>query len=128
MADDEVFDAGDLNQVNAAQHEAARRERDDTETFRIWMSHPHGRDLLYRIAYDTCHLGETFYAVDNEGRSDTHKTYLHIGERNIGAWLDERMRRHPELYMRMLQEAEIEREARLSRVRKQNEAQDKRDG
>lgn len=127
MSDQGIYDAGDEAAVNAAGREAARRESEDNNTFRYWMGHPHGRDLLFRIVNETCHMGETFIAVDDHNCSDTHRTYLHLGERNIGAWLDQQLRRHPDLYMKMLQEQQIEREARNNRLLKQNEAKDERD-
>lgn len=122
--DDAVVDAADQTATDNAAKEAARREAEDHETFRIWMSHPKGRDLLWRIMFETCHMAETFAAFDDQGRSDTHRTYLHLGERNIGAWLDDRLRRHPELYTKMLTEQQTEREAREARIRKQNEKKD----
>lgn len=122
MAQDDLTpDIAEQADVDNAAKEATRRERDDDETMRIWMSHPKGRDLLFRIANLVCHLGETFTAADDQGRTDTHRTFLHLGERNIGAWLDERMRRHPKLYMEMLTEQQVERETRSDRIRKQNE-------
>lgn len=110
--------------VDNAAREAARRDAEDNETIRRWMGHPKGRDLLFRFVFETCHMGRTFMAYDETGRSDTHRTYLDLGERNIGAWLDERLRRHPELYMKMLSEQQIDAEARLSRIRKANEKGD----
>ena len=124
MSDQGIYDAGDEAAVNAAGRDAARREAQDGSTFRYWMGHPHGRDLLFRIVNETCHMGETFIALDDHNRSDTHRTYLHLGERNIGAWLDQNLRRHPDLYMKMLQEQQIEREARNNRLLKQNEAKE----
>jgi len=122
--DDLVADIGDQTTIDNASKEATRRDAEDLETFRIWMSHPKGRDLLFRIIFERCHLGATFTAYDNTGRTDTHRTYLDLGERNIGAFLDEQLRRHPELYMKMLSEQQTEREARESRIRKQNEKRD----
>jgi hypothetical protein len=123
-----AYDAGDQAAVDNQAKEAARRDADDLETFRIWLSHPHGRDLLYRIIYERCHLGETFFAADEAGRSDTHRTYLHLGERNIGAWLDTQLRRYPELYVKMLQERQIDEEMRDSRLKKQAERKEEVDG
>jgi hypothetical protein len=117
-------DIADQAAVDNAAKEAARREADDNETIRRWMSHPKSRDFLFRFVFDVCHYGRTFTAYDDHGRSDTHRTYLDLGERNIGAWLDERMRRHPGLYMQMLSEAQLEQEVRESRIRKQNEKKD----
>ena len=119
----DTYNAEDQATVDNQAKEAARRNAQDSETFRVWMNHPHGRDLLFRLVYEICHLGETYAAVDAMGHSDTHKTYLHLGERNIGAYLDERMRKHPELYMQMLKEAEIEAELRRSRIEGQNKPQ-----
>ena len=124
---DASYDASNQATVDNMAKDASRRDKEDSETIRVWMNHPKGRDLLYRIVYGVCHLGDTFTAADDVGRSDTHRTYLHLGERNIGAWFDERMRRHPELYMEMLREQEIEREARAARLAKQN-AQQAEDG
>lgn len=117
----DVYDAGDQATVDNQAKEAARRDAEDAETFRVWMNHPKGRDLLFRIVYERCHMGETFVANDDQGRSDTHRTYLHLGERNIGAWLDTQLRLHPELYVEMLKEQQTENELRLSRLKKQNE-------
>jgi len=128
VADQGVYDSSDPAAVEAAAREAGRRDAEDDETIRVWMNHSKGRDLLYRIVFQTCHLGETFTAIDESGRSDTHRTYLHLGERNIGAWLDERMRRHPELYMKMLDEQRIENELRNTKLLKQNERQDAQNG
>lgn len=128
MTDQGVYDAADQATVDNQAKESVRREREDDETIRVWMNHPKGRDLLFRIAYEVCHLGETFTAADDTGRSDTHRTYLNLGMRNAGAWLDERMRRHPELYMKMLQEQEVERQSRNARLVKQNEKQEESDG
>lgn len=122
MPNDELTpDIAEQAAVDNAAKEAARREKEDDETIQIWMSHPKGRDLLFRFTNNVCHMGETFTASDDVGRTDTHRTFLHLGERNIGAWFDERMRRHPKLYMQMLTEQQAERELRESRIRKQNE-------
>ena len=119
--DDLTPDIGDRAAVDNVAKQAAARERQDDETIRIWMSHPHGRDLLFRFVDVICHMGETFTASDDVGRTDTHRTFLHLGERNIGAWMDRQMRKHPKLYMDMLTEQQVERELRESRIRKQNE-------
>lgn len=129
MAGDGLYDAGDEAALDAARREAAARERQDDETVRVWMNHPHGRDLLYRFVHDICHHGEAeTYATDNEGRVDTHKTFVTIGERNAGNWLHDRMKRQPELYVKMLSEQETARQVRNDRLCKQNEKQDERDG
>lgn len=121
MADENAtFDSASQPAVDNAARDAARRDADDNESIRIWMGHPKGRDLLFRLVNEVCHMGELYAAVDDTGRSDTHRTYLHLGERNIGAWIDERLRRFPDLYMRMLQEQQVDREVRLARNRKQN--------
>jgi hypothetical protein len=122
--DDAVADIGDQTTVDNASKEAARRDAEDLETIKVWMSHPKGRDLLFRIIFERCHIGETFTAVDDHGRSDPLRTYLDLGERNIGAWLDSELRRHPDLYMRMLSEQRTDRELREGRIRKQNEKKD----
>lgn len=114
-------DIADQANVDNAAKAAATRERDDDETIKIWMSHPKGRDLLFRFTNEICHMGETYVAADDAGRTDTHRTFLNLGERNIGAWLDERMRRHPKLYMDMLTEQAREREVSASRIRKAND-------
>lgn len=114
-------DIADQANVDNAAKTAATRERDDDETIKIWMSHPKGRDLLFRFTNEICHMGETYVAADDAGRTDTHRTFLNLGERNIGAWLDERMRRHPKLYMDMLTEQAREREVSASRIRKAND-------
>lgn len=116
-----VYDSSDPVAADNAAKEQARRERQDDNTVGVWMQHPNSRDFLFRLVFEACHMGETYTAMDDQGRSDTHRTYLHLGERNIGALIDGRLRRHPELYMKMLQEAEIERDLRDTRLRKQNE-------
>lgn len=128
MSDQGHYDAADQAAVDNAAKEASRRDKEDSETLRVWMSHPKGRDLLYRFVFGVCHLGETFVATDEHGRSDTHRTYLHLGERNIGAWLDNRLRSHPGLYQSMLSEQQLEAEARNARLMKQNERKEARDG
>ena len=123
------YDSSDPVAFDNAAKEKARREAQDDATMRVWMNHPNGRELLYRLVFDYCHIGEPLYeAKDDTGRSDTHRTYLHLGERNIGALLDEKMRRHPELYMKMLEEEEVARQLRNSRLLKQNAKKDARDG
>jgi hypothetical protein len=119
--DDLTPDIAEQADVDNAAKEAARREREDDETIRVWMSHPKGRDLLFRFTNQVCHMAETFVAADDAGHTDTHRTFLNLGERNIGAWMDERLRRHPRLYMDMLNEQAIEREARFDRIRKAND-------
>jgi hypothetical protein len=119
--DTDVYDSSDQASVDNAAKDAARRLKQDKETMRIWMSHPHGRDFLYRLVFETCHMGRTFTALDDHGRSDALRTYLDIGERNIGAFLDEMMRQHPKEYMTMLEEQRIEAELRETRLQKQNE-------
>lgn len=130
MASDEqgIYDSTDPAAIEAARRAAGRREKDDDETIKVWMNHPNGRDLLYRITFAVCHLGDLFTASDEQGRTDTHRTFLHLGERNIGAWFDERMKRHPKLYMEMLAEQEVLRQARDIQLRKQNEKQDELNG
>jgi hypothetical protein len=126
MPHDELTpDLGDQAAVDNAAKDAARIERDREESFRHWMSHDKGRALLGFIVDELCHLGETFAAVDDQGRSDTHRTYLHLGERNIGAWFDAQMRKHPKLYMQMLTEQQVDRELRLDRIREQNKKDNK---
>src|SRR6185312_11533426 len=121
MPQDELTpDIAEQGTVDNAARDAARREAEDNETIRRWMGHPKGRDLLFRMVFDVCHMGRTFVAYDDVGRTDTHRTYLDLGERNIGAWLDEKLRRHPKLYMDMLSEAQLDAEARQARIRKQN--------
>jgi hypothetical protein len=120
------YDAADPAAVDAASREAARRDAEDRQTVRVFMDHPKSRDFLFRLVNERCHLSETFVAIDDHGRSDPLRTYLHLGERNIGAWLDEQMRRHPDLYMKMLNEQQIEREARNVRLLKQNENAEQR--
>lgn len=117
-------DIADQASVDNAAKEAARREAEDNETMRRWMSHAKGRDLLFRIVFEVCHMGRTFVAYDDQGRSDTHRTYLDLGERNVGAYIDAMMKRHPKLYMEMLSEAQLEQEVRQSRIAKQNEKND----
>jgi hypothetical protein len=123
-----VYDSSDQVAIDNAAKEKARRDLQDDNTVGAWMRHPNGREFLFRLIFEHCHMGETYVATDDQGRSDTHRTYLHLGERNIGALIDERLRRHPELYMKMLEEAEIERQLRDSRLRKQNEKKEERDG
>lgn len=123
-----VYDSTDQSAIDAQRRESARRDAEDDETIRNWMNHSKGRDLLFRLVFETCHLGETFTAIDERGRSDTHRTYLHLGERNIGAWIDLRMRKHAALYMKMLDEQRIENELRNARLLKQNEKQDQTNG
>jgi len=90
---DATFNSADQASVDNAAKEAARREAEDNETIRVWMNHRNGRDLLYRLVFDTCHMGRTFTALDDQGRSDALRTYLDLGERNIGAFIDERLHR-----------------------------------
>jgi hypothetical protein len=123
-----VYDSSDPVAVDNAAKEKVRRDRQDDETIRVWMSHPNGRELLFRYIFEICHMGVSYLATDDTGRSDTHRTYCDLGERNMGAYLDERLRRHPELYMKMLQEAETDRDLRNSRLLKQNEKKEERDG
>jgi hypothetical protein len=115
------YDAGDQAAVDNQAKEAKRREADDTETVRIWMSHPNGRDLLYRTL-EECHIFD-----ECRGR-DALETYFNLGERNIGNRLLQRMQRHPELYMKMMAEQEIERQGRAARLKKQEEKKAERDG
>lgn len=122
MPQDELTpDIADHANVDNAAKEAVRRDKEDDETMRLWMSHPKGRDFLFRLTSEICHMGETYVAADDQGRTDTHRTFLNLGERNIGAWLDERMRRHPKLYMDMLTEQTLERDVSASRIRKAND-------
>lgn len=123
-----TYNSADQASVDNAAKEAVRRESEDKATFGVWMNHPKGRDLLYRLVYEICHLGQPFFAADDQGRSDTHRTYLALGERNIGAYIDNRLRQHPELYMKMLQEQQFEAEVRRSRLQKQNDKEDLSDG
>lgn len=123
-----IYDAADQAAVDNTAKEAKRREAEDNETIRIWMNHAKGRDFLFRLVYEACHLGRTFTAIDDHGRSDPLRTYLDLGERNIGAWLDEKLRHHPDLYMKMLEEQQIERELRSARLTKQAEKKEQRDG
>jgi hypothetical protein len=125
MPNDELTpDIAEQAGVDNAAKDAARREAEDEDTIRRWMGHPKGRSLLCRIVFEVCHMGRTFVAYDDTGRSDPHRTYLDLGERNIGAWLDERLRRHPELYMKMLAEQQFDAEVRRDRIRRANDQKD----
>jgi hypothetical protein len=129
VADDPgVYDAGDPQAIEAQRLQAQIREREDDETVRIWMNHEKGRDFLYRFVFDVAGVEGEFIASDVNGNTDVHRTFAKIGERNMGAWWHDRMRRHPEQYMKMLQEQERERELRDARLKKQNEAQEANDG
>ncbi len=129
MPDDSgVYDASDPNAIEAQRRQAEVRERDDDETIRIWMAHPKGRDFLYRFVFEVAKAQTEFVAQDHNGRTDELRTFVSIGERNMGGWWLAKMQRHPKLYMDMLQEQETERELRNARLKKQNEQQDERDG
>lgn len=129
MVDDlGVYDAGDPIAVESQRRQAEVRERDDDETVRIWMGHPKGRDFLFRFVFETAKAGAEYVAANLDGSTDVYRTFVSIGERNMGAWWHDRMRRHPELYMKMLQEQELERQLRDARLKKQNENQEERDG
>jgi hypothetical protein len=104
------------------------REREDDETMRIWMGHPKGRDFLYRFVFEVAKAQTEFVAANADGSTDVHRTFVSIGERNMGGWWLSRMQRHPKLYMDMLTEQETERQLRDARLRKQNEQQEERDG
>jgi hypothetical protein len=112
-----LYDAGDQTAVDNAAKETARREAQDHESIRIWMSHPHGRDLIWRFL-ETCHMQD-----DCRG-SDTHDTYFNLGERNVGNWWLSKVLRHPKLYMEMVEEQNRDRELRNTRLLKQNERKD----
>lgn len=123
-----LYDAGDQEAINQQKREAGSRDREDDETIRVWMNHPKGRDLLYRIVYEVCGFGVARTFSDTLGRTDTHAMYLHIGGQNIGAWFEERLRRHPALYTEMLTEQEIARASRDAQLKKQNERQERENG
>ena len=113
---DVAYDSADPRMEEAERKEQGRREAEDRETVKVWMNHPKGRALLYRFIYEVCHVNEMFAAYDNDGRSDTHRTYLHLGERNAGNWLLMRMQEHPDLYGKMLEERRIDDELRQTRI------------
>lgn len=129
MLDDKaVYDAADPEAIASAERQKQVRETDDNETVRIWMNHPKGRDLLYRFVFEVAKTEQEFVAVDLEGRTDKYKTFVSIGERNMGKWWHDAIRRHPDLYAKMLQEQEFERVVRASRLRNQAEQQEASDG
>jgi len=115
------YDASDPVAVDNAGKEAKRRETEDRETVRVLMSHPKGRDFVYRFL-GVCHIWD-----DCRG-ADTHDTYFNLGERNIGTWWLKHLEAHPELYKRMIEEQHVLRQARDMRLQKQNEDKDQRDG
>ena len=119
---DGIYDASDPIAVDNAAKEAARRDAEDRETFRIWMSHPNGRDLLYRMM-DACDIfGSAFVS----GESDT--TAFRLGRQDVGKMLLlVPCQNHPDLYMKMMNEQRIDREARNTRLVRQNEAKDERE-
>jgi hypothetical protein len=123
-----VYDANDPEAIEAQRRQAEVRERDDDETIRIWMNHAKGRDFLYRFVFETAKTQTEFIAANVDGSTDVHRTFASMGERNMGGWWLARMQRHPELYMKMLQEQETERQLRDTRLRKQNENQEEHDG
>jgi hypothetical protein len=124
---DAQYDAGDPNAIAEAAREVKRREAEERETIGVWMNHPNGRDLLWRIVFEVCHHARTYLAADQLGHSDTHRTFLDLGERNIGCWLDDRMRRHAGLYRLMLDEQEMYRDTRNAKLAKQAEQQGETD-
>lgn len=117
MAERGVYDASDQAAVDNAGRDAARRDAEDHETIRIWMSHPKGRDLIWRFL-ELCHIND-----DCRGKEPLD-TYFNLGERNIGNWWLTKVLRHPKLYMEMVAEQEVEREAKNQRLLKQNERKD----
>jgi hypothetical protein len=125
---DTAYDAGDQATVDNTAKEAARRDADDLETLRVWMDHPKGRDLLFRIIHQWCHLGEFFLAADDHGRTDEFRTALHLGERNIGARIDGKIREHTELYVKMLREQQLNEQVRKDRLAKREKEKKGDDG
>ena len=123
-----VYDANDPEAIEAQRRQAEIRERDDDETIRIWMNHAKGRDFLYRFVFEVAKAQTEFIAANPDGSTDVHRTFVSMGERNMGGWWLAKMQRHPKLYMDMLTEQEIERQLRNTRLQKQNEQQDERDG
>jgi hypothetical protein len=115
------YDASDQAAVDNAAKEAVRRERQDDETIRIWLSHENGRDLIFRML-EECHIFGDCRGVD------THSTYWNLGERNIGNRLLARVQRPPALYMKMMQDQQAAQDLRNTRLRKENERKDQRDG
>jgi hypothetical protein len=115
------YDAGDQAAVDNQAKEAARRERQDDETVKAWLSHPNGRDLIFRMLESANIFG------DCRGE-DTHATYWMLGARNMGLQLLMRVQKHSALYVRMMDEQQAERELRNTRLLKQNERKDERDG
>lgn len=121
MSDTGHYDASDQAAVDNQAKEAARRERTDDETVKGWMSHPNGRDLIYRMLEDCNIFG------DCRG-NDVHDTYWNLGARNMGLRLLQRVQKHSSLYVKMMEEQQIERELRNTRLQKQNEKKEAREG
>lgn len=115
------YDASDPVAVDNAGKEAARRDAEDRETFRVWMSHPKGRDLLYRMM-EACDIFGSSYRVD------PYETAYRCGLRDMGQTYLRHVQNHPDLYMKMMNEQQIERDARNVRLMKQNENKDEREG
>ena len=121
MSDTGHYDASDQAAVDNQAKEAARRDRLYDETIKSWMSHPNGRDLIYHM------LEQANIYGDCRGE-DTHGTYWNLGARNFGLQLLMRVQKHSGLYVRMMEEQQIERELRNTRLLKQNERKEARDG
>lgn len=121
MADLGQYDASDPVAIDNAGKEAARREAEDRETIRVWMSHPKGRDLLYRMMEACDIFGSPFVA----GEPDT--TAYRCGAQNMGKQLLLiPCQYHADLYMKMMNEQQIEREGRNVRLLKQNKNAEER--
>jgi hypothetical protein len=88
------------------------REREDD--LKAVMDTDEGRRFVFRLL-ERAHIWQGIYAVDNNGRCDTHYSIRLEGERNMGLWImNEIQTLCPERLIGMLTEG-LEQDAQIRR-------------
>jgi hypothetical protein len=120
MPQDELtYDAADPIAVSNAEREKARRDLADKRVLEQLMGGQEGRDWTYRFL-ERFHIYESCFTP---GQADV--TAFKLGEENIGKqFMLELHRAVPELYAKMMHEANIAEQARKARLEKRNKGKD----
>lgn len=100
IAAEEPYDSSDKASVNAARKKAARLERERLEFTKSIMETPQGRAWMLDLLSACKIMGNPVV------QGDTHFTYYHLGEQNIGKKLMQDIdNAAPEEYILMMKEA-----------------------
>jgi|SRR5579884_799913 len=100
-----AYDPNDPKQVRERRKNAKLREKRRQEFLARMLVDPGGRDWLYGVLNELCHVWDPRFGVAPSGHEQQSATFFHLGQREVGLQiLRTLLRDHPNLTATMISE------------------------